>query len=277
MLRIKKILILSLLFFFNACDSTTDNETTVILTVNAGSDKTVKINNLLIIKGEGNTSDGSQLSYVWKKNDKILTTSSILKYRPIKLGIDTLKFFAKHKSGEVIVDTVKVTVIDVQTNSEIPSISSELSEYYLKSINDARAKNQDCGVKGKFSATFPLNWNTKLYTSSYEHSYDMAYSKTFSHNGSGTKFDWTGFALGKKSVLSERIDAYNYNWNFIGENIGAGTLFRTPEEMVDGWLASDRHCANLMSSDFREVGMAMIKKSDTKYIYYWTQDFGAER
>ena len=281
MLRIKTILMLSLVFFFNACGTTidddTESDTSVTLTVNAGIDKIVKVNNLLIIEGKGTTSDGSQLLYKWKKNNEVLATSATLQYTPTVLGVDTLEFFVKHKSGEVVSDIVKVTVIEVKSNDKVPTISSAMVKEYLKSINDARAKNQDCGVKGKFPATTPLLWSNKLYNSSYEHSYDMAYSKTFSHSGSGTKSDWTGDALGKKSVLSERIDAYNYNWSFIGENIGAGTLMDSPEKMVDGWLASDAHCANLMSPDFEEVGMAMIKKSDAKYTHYWTQDFGIQR
>ena len=83
--------------------------------------------------------------------------------------------------------------------------------------------------------------------------------------------------LGKKSILSERVESYNYNWSLIGENIGAGTLMDRAEKMVDGWLASDIHCANLMNPNFKEVGMAMVKKSDVKYTHYWTQDFGTPR
>ncbi|SFV67217.1 hypothetical protein MNB_SV-13-1015 [hydrothermal vent metagenome] len=47
--------------------------------------------------------------------------------------------------------------------------------------------------------------------------------------------------------------------------------------MDDGWLKSDSHCANLMNPNFTELGMAMIKDESTKYIHYWTQNFGTPR
>jgi len=266
------------MFFFNACGgTTTSGEESIILTVNAGSDRIVQLNELLTIEGKGTSSDGTELSYLWKKDNQVLATSAILNYKPTVLGVDILELFVEHNSGEKISDVVKITVIDSKTESKIPTISPSLQERYLNAINNARAESQDCGEKGKFEATSPLKWNQKIYNSSYEHSYDLAHSKAFSHDGSGTESDWTGDALGKKSILSERIEAYAYNWSFIGENIGAGTLIDTPEKMVKGWLDSDNHCANLMSPDFEDVGMAMVKNSDGKYTYYWTQDFGTER
>ena len=290
MLIIKIFLTLSILFFFNACGKTIESkaptedtknviteESVITLIIDAGSDKVARINKLLTIKGKGRASDDSKLSYEWKKNNKTLGTSAILEYKPTVLGIDTLSFFVKHKNGKVLSDTIKITVIETQSNIETPSISSSLIEEYLTVINKARGKNQDCGKKGKFPATFPLTWNNKLYTASYEHTYDLANSNVFAHEGSGTISDWTGYALGKKSVLSERIDAHNYDWVFIGENIGAGTFMDDATKMVDGWLESDGHCANLMNPKFENVGMAMIQNKNSKYTYYWTQDFGTER
>ena len=264
--------------FFNSCGSTTvKDERSVTLSVNAGSDKIAKINSTVTIEGVGTTSDGTQLSYVWKKNSEILATSAVFQYVPTVLGTDTLELFVQHKSGEVISDTMKVSVIKTPLHSKIPIISSSVIQDYLLVINKARLKTQECGEKGRFPATTALTWSDKLYKSSYEHSYDLAYSEIFSHAGSGTKSDWTGYAMDKKSTLSERIEVYDYSWSFIGENIGAGTVMDSPEKMVDGWLASDGHCANLMNPNFKEVGMAMVKKDDTHYIHYWTQDFGTQR
>jgi len=44
--------------------------------------------------------------------------------------------------------------------------------------------------------------------------------------------------------------------------------------MVEGFLESDLHCANLMNPKFKELGMAMVKNSNTTYTHYWTQNFG---
>ena len=42
----------------------------------------------------------------------------------------------------------------------------------------------------------------------------------------------------------------------IGENIAAGQ--RTPQDVVDGWIASDGHCANLMNPNFEELGTGYL-------------------
>ena len=45
---------------------------------------------------------------------------------------------------------------------------------------------------------------------------------------------------------------------------------QTPKEVVEQWLNSDDHCANLMNSTFNEVGMAKFQNDNV----YWTQNFG---
>jgi uncharacterized protein YkwD len=153
-------------------------------------------------------------------------------------------------------------------------LSAALKDEYLNIINQARSRNQTCGSRGYFTATTSLRWSDKLYSSAYEHSYDMATSNTFSHEGSGEVSDLTGVREGGKSIVPERLESYGYKWNRYAENIGAGTDIETSEKIVSQLLASDGHCANIMNPLLKEVGMAMVKNSNTKYVYYWTQNFG---
>jgi uncharacterized protein YkwD len=156
-----------------------------------------------------------------------------------------------------------------------PLISDTLKQEYLTAINNARASQQDCHTEGIKSAVPALSWNQALYKAAYEHSNDLVESDTVSHDGSGTASDWTGMDLGgKKSTYIERIVNNGYAWSSIGENITVGTYRDTAQKAVDSWLASDRHCANLMSPNYTEVGMAHIEEAGTTYIHYWTQDFG---
>ncbi len=145
---------------------------------------------------------------------------------------------------------------------------------YLNAINRARSNNQTCGSKGYFKATEPLVWNDKLYNAAYEHSYDMAISNMFSHKGSGQISDKTGFIKKSASSGKDRIERYGYSWRIYAENIGAGSNITTVEKAVQGLLNSAGHCANIMNPKLKEVGMAMVKNSNSKYIYYWTQNFG---
>ena len=161
-------------------------------------------------------------------------------------------------------------------DNSIPVLSSEEISDYLNAINQARAVQQNCHSKGIFPAVAPLSWNNKLYQAAYEHSYDLATSNTFSHTGSGTATDWTGVALGKPSSPGDRIEHYHYNWRGYGENIAAGTFTNTATIAVQQWLDSDGHCANLMSSNHTEVGMAMVYNASSTYTHYWTQNFGTQ-
>ena len=157
-----------------------------------------------------------------------------------------------------------------EENSHLDSFKSE----YLSAVNKARSVKQDCGEKGIFLSVPALTWNEKLYAAAYEHSLDMATNNSFSHQGTGELSDVTGNKLGHKSNGGERISAQGYVWHNYGENIGAGTNRNTAQKMVKGFLESDSHCANLMNSKFKELGMAMVEKNSTKYTHYWTQSFG---
>ena len=273
------ITILSLTF--TACVEPENDETSpsasFTLTAEAGEDKRVLINETVTITGEGKTTDSSELSYLWEKGSDTLATTATFSYTPTVVGTDTLRFIVQHNNGSVISDTMNVVVTDREVVSFIPQISEELKTEYLKAVNQARSSDQICGKKGLFVATTPLIWSDNLYKSSYEHTQDLIKSETFSHIGSGTRSDWTGYILHKQSNFQERIETYGYKWKYIGENLGGGTVIDTPKEMVEGWLTSDNHCINLMSPNYTEMGMVMIRDEASLYTHYWTQNFGKPR
>ena len=155
-------------------------------------------------------------------------------------------------------------------SSTIDSFKSE----YLSAVNRARSVSHMCGGQGLFLAAPALTWNEKLYDAAYEHSLDMATTNTFGHAGSGEASDITGQKIGHPSKGDERVTAQGYRWRMYGENVGAGTNRDKVETMVEGFLESDLHCANLMNPKFKELGMAMVKNSNTTYTHYWTQNFG---
>jgi len=277
------LLIIIILFIFTACDNQEQvkNPNGITLSVDAGKDRRVKINELLVIKGIGSASDGSQLEYRWKHGKKVLSTTDTLQYIPTVLGKEQLDLSIQHNSGEILTNSVIITVVPETVSSEvkrvIPPISKALIEKFLAVVNHARSLTQDCHSKGIFSATTALTWNEKLYKAAYEHNNDLIVSQTYSHDGSGQLSDWTGTDLGKRSTFIERVESYSYEWRRLGENLGAGTEIDSVEKIVNGWLASDNHCANLMNPYFTELGMSMIKDEASIYTYYWTQEFGKGR
>jgi uncharacterized protein YkwD len=159
----------------------------------------------------------------------------------------------------------------------VSKVSEADKQAFLDAINAARAETQDCGDQGVFDPAPALSWNDMLGNAAYEHSYDLAQSDTFSHTGSGTASDATAQEehLGRGSDFRERIEHNGYTqWRSIGENIAAGQ--RDVDEVINAWLQSPHHCANMMNPKFKEVGMALVEKESSKYYQYWSQEFGGK-
>lgn len=61
----------------------------------------------------------------------------------------------------------------------------------------------------------------------------------------------------------------NLQYKNIGENLGSG--FRTPEAVVDAWMNSTSHKANILKPEYREISVAITKDADGRYR--WVQIF----
>jgi uncharacterized protein YkwD len=130
----------------------------------------------------------------------------------------------------------------------------------LGMINAARAQPRQCGGQ-PYSAAPPLSWNASLATASQDHSRDMANNNYFDHK------DRSG------STPGDRAELAGYTAQEIGENIAAGQ--DTARKVVDGWLTSAGHCANLMNPRVRDLGAAYATDPKSNAGIYWTAMFGA--
>ena len=185
----------------------------------------------------------------------------------------TLTYNVSDAAGNPAIEVTRsVSIIASPPSNVIPILSASSIQTYLSTINNARAVNRSCGANGNFPAVAAVSWSDKLYKAAYEHSQDMSESNTFDHNGSGTVSDWTGYP--SMSSMTGRVATYGYSWSSLSENIVAGTVINTAQEAVDAWLASDGHCANIMSSSVTQVGMALSSNLSSTYTHYWTQNFG---
>lgn len=145
------------------------------------------------------------------------------------------------------------------TNVSCNASSDDIQISTLSLINKARAVARSCGDTF-FEAALPLTWNSKLATAAQLHSDDMAVHNFFSHTGSD------GLSV------SQRVDAQQYNWRTVGENIAAGQP--TTESVVDAWLKSPGHCKNLMNPKFEEMAVECVVNSGAQYGQYWTNVLG---
>jgi uncharacterized protein YkwD len=141
-----------------------------------------------------------------------------------------------------------------------PGVPSAVSDRVLDLINEARSHARSCGRK-KFPATMPLKRVPALESAALAHAQDMAAYSYMDHKGSDG------------SMPADRATRANYRWSSIAENVAAGQA--TAEKVVDTWLASPGHCANLMSMRYTDTGVAYaINPADEKGIY-WVQVFAA--
>lgn len=133
----------------------------------------------------------------------------------------------------------------------------------LARLNQYRASGASCRTAGQFAAAQPLQWNSKLDQAAAAHSADMAAQNYFSHTSKDGR------------TMVDRINATEYTWSTIGENIAAG--YTTVNQVVDGWMASDGHCANIMNPAYRDVAVACVASTTSTYRSYWTMDAGRPR
>jgi uncharacterized protein YkwD len=68
----------------------------------------------------------------------------------------------------------------------------------------------------------------------------------------------------------DRAEQAGYAWSFIAENLAAGQF--TPESVVDGWMNSPGHRANILSPDPTEIGVGIYEGG--LFGIYWVQLFG---
>ena len=57
----------------------------------------------------------------------------------------------------------------------------------------------------------------------------------------------------------------------IGENLAGGQS--SPKQVVKAWMDSKTHRDNILSKNFREIGIVYYYQSNSKYKHYWVQHF----
>lgn len=136
--------------------------------------------------------------------------------------------------------------VTTTTTAAPPAWQTEM----LNSINAERAAN---GVSP------PLTLCRNLNTAAQGHSNWQAANLTMSHTGSGG------------STPSQRVTAAGYTgWNAVGENVAYGQT--SVSQVMTAWMNSPGHRANILSTNFSNVGFGMATASNGQL--YWTQNFG---
>jgi uncharacterized protein YkwD len=123
-------------------------------------------------------------------------------------------------------------------------------ENEVVALTNAQRKAHGCGA---------LRNDSRLTQAARAHSTDMIQEEFFSHTGSnGSDF------------VAREIKAGYPRRGPSAENIAWG--YRTPQDVVTGWMNSPGHRANILNCGSIAVGVGLAYTSAGNA--YWTQDFG---
>ncbi|WP_251862388.1 CAP domain-containing protein [Clostridium sp. Marseille-Q2269] len=135
----------------------------------------------------------------------------------------------------------------VQPKSTADTSVKALEKEVITLVNAERAKAKLPALKA----------NDSLSNVARLKSQDMIDKKYFSHTSPtyGSPFDM--------------MKKYGVKYTAAGENIASG--YPSAKAVVDGWMKSPGHRANILSKSFTEIGVGLAKSSNG--TYYWTQMF----
>ena len=136
------------------------------------------------------------------------------------------------------------TLTNLQLSQPTQSTSS-VSAYEKKVVELTNAERAKQGLA-------PLTLNTELSKVARTKSQDMKNKNYFDHNSPtyGSPFDM--------------MKSFGISYTSAGENIAMGQ--KTPEQVVQAWMDSPGHRANIMNSSFTHIGVGYVASGN-----YWTQ------
>ncbi|MFJ7666536.1 CAP domain-containing protein [Lysinibacillus sp. NPDC097195] len=133
------------------------------------------------------------------------------------------------------------------TTSKPTTSTSDVNAFEQEVVKLTNAERTKAGLKA-------LQTDDKLMAAAREKSQDMQSKNYFSHTSPtfGSPFD--------------RMKALGITYKSAGENIAQGQ--RTPQEVVQAWMDSPGHRANILNANYTHIGVGYVKSGN-----YWTQQF----
>lgn len=110
----------------------------------------------------------------------------------------------------------------------------------------------------------PLALNTQLTEAAQTYAKQMAINDFFSHRGADG------------STWQQRIRATGYTFSDAAENLAID--HRTPSQVIEGWMGSPGHRANMLAYQVQEIGVGyfFLAQDRGRVVsnHYWAESFG---
>ena len=130
---------------------------------------------------------------------------------------------------------------------QIPQLDSTVASYEAEVIRLINQIRQENGLR-------PLTANWELSRVARYKSQDMLDRGYFAHNSP---------TYGSPGRM---IRAFGLSYRTAGENIAKG--YTTPQAVVNGWMNSSGHRANILNASYTQIGVGYVPKGN-----HWTQMF----
>lgn len=153
--------------------------------------------------------------------------------------------FAKNRWWVVLGSKENESTESVEMAASPVVASADIADALLNRINAARSQDRSCGAQ-HLLAVPPIALSRHLTEAATLHAHDMVQRRYFAHTSP------------ESQSVGDRVRNTGYRFRAIGENIAAVPA-DNPALVVEGWLKSPGHCANIMSSQFSEMGAAVAR------------------
>ena len=173
-------------------------------------------------------------TYTVKKGDSLLkiAVSYQVGLSEIKAENPTIKNYDLIYPGQII---------------NIPTLNASVDAYEREVVRLVNLERAKAGLS-------PLEYDWQLSRVARYKSEDMQKNKYFSHTSPtyGSPFNM--------------MKSFGVSYKTAGENIAKG--YQTPSAVVNGWMNSNGHRANILNSSFTHIGVGYVASGN-----YWTQMF----
>jgi uncharacterized protein YkwD len=141
----------------------------------------------------------------------------------------------------------RVSTPATSTPASDGTASSSVTAEVIRLVNIERQKAGCSGLSGE----------SRLEAAAQKHSELQAAQNSMSHQLPG------------EASMGDRVTAEGYRWRGVAENVAAG--YTSPASVMNGWMNSPGHKANILNCAYTEIGVGLAKSSSG--TQYWTQNF----
>lgn len=136
--------------------------------------------------------------------------------------------------------SIKITIVSILISLILPIFPTQV---LASSITESTIFNLTNSERSTYSVA-KVSWNYKLANAAKAKAQDMINKDYFSHNTPSGATPWTF------------ITAAGYNYIYAGENLAMN--FTAAEDVMVSWMNSGGHRANILSTNFKELGVGVV-------------------